>query len=65
MNIPVLAGNPEGIHQLEEGKWENNTETDERICGVDWTYLAEDLEKWSAVVDTLKSSGCVNDGRVS
>jgi hypothetical protein len=54
----VLVGKPEGKSPLRRptGRWENNikTELQEMECGsMDWNKLAEDMDRWRALVNTL------------
>jgi hypothetical protein len=54
----VLAGNPEGKRPLGRRKhrWEDNIKMDlkhTRWEGVDWIDLAQDRDKWQAVVNTV------------
>jgi hypothetical protein len=53
----ILAGKPEGKIQLERPRrgWDDNIKMDLReigFGGVDWIYLAEDRDRWRALVNT-------------
>jgi hypothetical protein len=48
----ILIGNPEGRHRR---RWEHNIRMDLSEIwweGVDWIYLAQDRNRWQAVVNT-------------
>jgi hypothetical protein len=53
----ILAGKPEGKRPLgrPRHKWENIKMdlTDMGWCGMEWTDLALDRDKWRAVVNTI------------
>jgi hypothetical protein len=54
----VLAGKPEGKRPLEKPRrrWENEIKMDLReigLGGVDWILLAEDRDRWRAVVSAV------------
>jgi hypothetical protein len=54
----VLVGKPEGKRPLERPRrrWEDNTKSDlqEVGCrGMDWIELAQDRDRWRALVDTV------------
>ena len=54
----VLAGKPEGRRPLERlrRRWEDNIKIDLREVGcggTDWVDLAQDRDKWRAVVNTV------------
>jgi hypothetical protein len=54
----VLVGEPERKRPFERPKrrWEDNINVDfKEICweGVDWIYLAQDRDKWRAVVNAV------------
>ena len=57
----VLVGEPEGKRPLGRPKrrWEGNIKLDlqEKCCGVDmdWTKLAQDRDRWRALVNTVMS----------
>jgi hypothetical protein len=62
----ILVGQPEGkrlIRRPMHKRRENNSETDleEITCeGEDWIYLAQDRNKWRALVDTaMIFSDCI------
>jgi hypothetical protein len=54
----ILAGRPEGRRPLGKPRrrWEDNTKIDLREIGfgdVDWIHLAQDRDRWRAVVNTV------------
>jgi hypothetical protein len=54
----VLVGKPEGNRPLERPRrrWENNIEMDcreIRLGGMDWIQLAQDRDRWRALVNTV------------
>ena len=56
----VLVGKPEGKRQLgrPRSRWEDNINVDlqEVGCGVmDWIELAQDRDRWRALVSTVKN----------
>jgi hypothetical protein len=53
-----LVGKPEGVRPLRRprGRWEDNIRMDlkEIVCkGVEWLHLAQDRDKWLAVLNTV------------
>jgi hypothetical protein len=55
----VLVGKPEGKRPLlrPRRRWEDNIKMDLQEvggCGGDWTELAQDRDRWRALVSTLK-----------
>jgi ribosome biogenesis protein Nip4 len=56
----ILVGKPEGRSPLGRPSriWEDNIKMDLREIGfgdVDWIHLAQDRERWRAVVNTVMS----------
>jgi hypothetical protein len=56
----VLVGKPEGKRPLERPRrrWEDNIKTDVQEVGGgrgDWKELAQDRDRWRALVSTLKN----------
>jgi hypothetical protein len=56
----VLVWKPEGKRPLERPrrKWENNIKKDLREVGrgcVDWMELAQDWDRWRALVNTVRN----------
>jgi len=54
----VLMGKPEGKRPL--GRWEDNIKTDlqEFGCGgMDWIELAQDRDRWQALVNSVMNHG--------
>jgi hypothetical protein len=56
----ILAGRPEGRGPLgrPRRRWEDNIRMDLREIGfgdADWIHLAQDRDKWRALVDTVMS----------
>jgi hypothetical protein len=56
----ILIGRPEGRRPLgrPRRRWENNIKMDLREIGfgdVDWIHLAEDRDRWRALVNTVMS----------
>jgi len=54
----VLVGNPEGKRPLERPRrrWEGNIKMDhqdEGCGGVDWIQLAQDTDRWQALVNAV------------
>jgi hypothetical protein len=54
----VLVGRPEGRRPLgrPRSRWERNIEMDLREIGfgeVDWINLAQDMDRWRALVNTV------------
>jgi hypothetical protein len=54
----ILVGRPEGRRQLGRPwrKWEDNIKMDLREIGfgdVDWIHLAQDRDRWQALVNTV------------
>jgi hypothetical protein len=54
----ILVGRPEGRRPLGRPRcrWEDNIKMDLRETGfgdVDWTHLAQDRDRWQAVVNTM------------
>jgi len=53
----VLVGKPEGKRPLERSRlrWEDNIKMDLREVGVggDWMELAQDKDRWRALVNTV------------
>jgi hypothetical protein len=54
----ALMGKPEGKRQLERPRhrWEDGIRMDLKkigLRGVDWIQLAEDRDRWQAVVNTV------------
>jgi ribosome biogenesis protein Nip4 len=54
----ILVGRPEGRRQLERPRhrWEDNIKMDLREIGfedVDWIHLAQDRDRWWAVVNAV------------
>jgi hypothetical protein len=54
----VLVGKPEGKRPLERPRrrWEDGTKMDLRRLvggGVEWIYLAQDRDRWRAVVNAV------------
>jgi hypothetical protein len=54
----ILVGRPEGRRPLgrPRRRWENNIKMDLREIGfgdVDWVYLAQDRDRWRALVNTV------------
>jgi len=56
----VLVGKPEGMRPLgrPRRRWENNIKMDLRevggVCG-DWMELAQDRDRWQALVSTVRN----------
>ena len=57
----ILVGKPEGKRPLGRSshRWEDNIkfELQEVRGGVDWDYLAQDRDKWRAVVNAVMKLG--------
>jgi hypothetical protein len=56
----VLVGKPEGKRPLgrPRGRWEDDIKMDFQECGggcEDWMELAQDRERWRALVSTVKN----------
>jgi hypothetical protein len=55
----ALVGKPEGRRPLERPRrgWEDNIKMDLREVGwgVDWIHLAQDIERWRALVNAVKN----------
>jgi hypothetical protein len=56
----VLVGKPEGRGPLgrHRHRWENNIKMDfqEVVCGgMDWIYVAQDWDRWRALVNVVKN----------
>jgi ribosome biogenesis protein Nip4 len=56
----ILLGTPEGKRPLgrPRRRWEDNIKMDLREIGfgdVDWIHLAQDSDRWRAVVNTVMS----------
>jgi hypothetical protein len=56
----ILVGRPEGRRPLGRPRriWEDNIKMDLREIGfgdVDWIHLAQDTERWRALVNTVTS----------
>jgi hypothetical protein len=54
----ALVGKPEGTRPLERPRrrWENNIKMDLREVGwggIDWIDLAQDMDRWQALVYTV------------
>jgi len=51
----VLVGKPEGRRPLERRRWEDNIKMDvwEVGGGGDWMELAQDRDRWQALVNTV------------
>ena len=54
----VLVGKSEGKKPLErpKGRWEDNTKMDLQDVGrggMDWIYLAQDRDRWRALVNAV------------
>jgi hypothetical protein len=54
----ILVGRPEGRRPLgrPRRRWEDNIKMDLRKTGfgdVDWTHLAQDRDRWRALVNTV------------
>jgi hypothetical protein len=54
----ILVGRPEGRRPLgrPRRRWEDNIKVDRREIGfgdADWIHLAQDRDKWQAVVNTV------------
>jgi hypothetical protein len=54
----ILVGKPEGKRPLGRPRcrWEDNLRMDLREigwCGMDWIDLAQDMEQWRALVNTV------------
>jgi hypothetical protein len=54
----ILVGKPKGkkVGEKHRRRWEDNIRMDLRIVGwegVDWTYLAEDRDRWRALVKRI------------
>jgi hypothetical protein len=51
----ILIGKPEGKRTLERPrrKWEDNIRMDLKAIGVDWIHLAQDMNHWRTVVNTV------------
>jgi len=51
----VLVGNPEGKRLLgrPRRRWEDNSKMDLRGGGMDWIDLAEDRDRWQALVNAV------------
>ena len=66
----VLIGKPEGKRPLgrPRRRWEDNIKMDLRQmgggCG-DWMKLAQDRDRWRALVSTLKNFRVPNTWRIS
>jgi hypothetical protein len=66
----LLAGKPEGKRPLgrPSHRWEDNIKMDPqevRRVGMDWTDLAEDRDRWRAVVNAVKNLGVHKMLRIS
>jgi hypothetical protein len=54
----VLVGKPEGKRPLGRPRWEDGVRMDLReigLEGVDWIRLAQDRDRWRAVVSAVMS----------
>jgi hypothetical protein len=56
----ILVSNPEGKRPLGRlrPRWGNNIKMDLREIGwggMDWIYLAHDMDQWRAVVNTVRN----------
>ena len=54
----ILVGKPEGKRPLERprSRWEDNIKTDLQevgFRGMDWIELAQDMDRWRALVSTV------------
>ena len=60
----VLVEKPERRRPLERPRhrWEDNITMDLREVGWDWINLAEDRDRWRAVVNTVEPSGSIKYG---
>jgi hypothetical protein len=63
----VLVGKPEGKRPLgrRRRRWEDNIKMDLQevggVCG-DWMELAQDRDRWRALVGTVRLSDSINAG---
>jgi hypothetical protein len=53
----ILVGKPQGRRPLgrPRRRWEDNIGMDLRDGDVDWIYLAQDRDRWRALVNTVMS----------
>jgi hypothetical protein len=51
----ILVGRPEGRRPLgrPRRRWEDNIKMEIRFGDVDWIHLAQDRDRWRALVNTV------------
>jgi hypothetical protein len=52
----IVVGKSEGRKERSRRRWVDNIKMDLREIGwdnIDWTYLAQDMDQWRALVNTV------------